>query len=116
MDAELAEQLNAARHLLRWAGFLLGAMIVILFIDLQLKRSIGRQAVDIAFLASEARSGFRGQAPVAAADADAGDGGSGGVERDAGLAARPRQGSRAHRSAAGGGVDGTADRAPGDDR
>jgi hypothetical protein len=31
---------------LRWAAFLLGAMLLILVIDLQIKRSLGRQAVE----------------------------------------------------------------------
>src|SRR5215475_8892257 len=48
MDADqLAAQLKAARKTLAWIYLVLGACVIILMVDLMLKRQLGRLAVEV---------------------------------------------------------------------
>lgn len=124
----------SVRKNLHWAVFLLGAMMLVLVIDLQLKRSIARQAVTVSRRLADldtqlakatgrlvadvkARTGDRQPMDAPAHDGDnpCGCGGSD-VDGSAGVAAgsspagSTRKGPPARRRA------GTPDRAPGDGR
>jgi hypothetical protein len=73
---------------LRWAGFLLAAMLVILAIDLQLKRSLGRQAVETARNMAVMHS-IAAAAGRLRADLEGGTGGREPAREDAGRGADP---------------------------
>jgi hypothetical protein len=77
-EQDLADMAANARKLLAWAGVFLAAMLVILVIDLQLKRSVARQAVSASELLSRAAAlarGTIGRETLAADSDNAGDGG-----------------------------------------
>lgn len=80
----LAAQVRRSLH---WAGFLVAMMALILVIDLQLKKSIARQAVNAARLFSEAVSTFGTGQSSPAADLRGGDDGADHMGGAAGMAA-----------------------------
>jgi hypothetical protein len=81
---DLADMAVHVRRSLHWASFLLAAMVLILLIDLQLKRSIARQAVNAAALMGQALTmterkagGRSGPVDPSAGDSNHRGGGSG---------------------------------------
>src|SRR5215475_3656710 len=76
MDADqLAAQLKAARKTLAWIYLVLGACVIILMVDLMLKRQLGRLAVEVSRAGTAA--GQRMAAPPDDPDIGGGDGGGG---------------------------------------
>ena len=101
-EQELDDMAAGVARSLKWAGFLLAAMLVILLVDLQLKRSIGKTAVlaserhalivDMAdrIMADLGKGTRRGREPVAppgSAGGDTSHDGNTGMVGDAAVAA-----------------------------
>src|SRR6266853_5623144 len=119
---------GSVRKSLHWCAFLLTAMIVILVIDLQIKKSIARQAIRVTgeFDAAAARllAGVKGEArgrsgPVVAPADDgdhAGGGRRGDVDGSAGVAAGDDPQAGPDPAAVARGAAGRVKRAPGDGR
>jgi hypothetical protein len=82
---DLADMAIHVRRSLHWASFLLAAMVLILLIDLQLKRSIARQAITVSQAASRIVADLKGDPggrtePVAEPAGDSGHSGRGGSD------------------------------------
>jgi len=128
-DMDSLEALSGSvRKSLHWCVFLLAAMIVILVIDLQIKKSIARQAVRVtgefdavtARLLADMKGEARGRSGPVVAPADDVDHGGGGrrgdVDGRAGVAAGDDQAAGPGEAAVARGPAGRVKRAPGNGR